>query len=119
MISGIVSAFLSGMFLYEGGKLFFWFYDRRGGVIVLAAGCAVFILFIWSMIRFFGTGLAKRIGTPPQIKKYDNGNKFLYNILCFPEKSTFPRRNSCRQKAKNLFEKLSLEKKRPECILSI
>ena len=43
------------------------------------------------MIRFFGTGLAKRIGTPPQIKKYDNGNKFLYNILCFPEKSTFPR----------------------------
>lgn len=58
MISGIVSAFLSGMFLYEGGKLFFWFYDRRGGVIVLAAGCAVFILFIWSMIRFFGAGTA-------------------------------------------------------------
>lgn len=35
LISGIVSAFLSGMFLYEGGKLFFWFHDRRGGVMIL------------------------------------------------------------------------------------
>ncbi len=54
LLSGIVSAFLSGMFLYEGGKLFFWFQDRRGGALVLAAGCAVFVLFVWSMIRFFG-----------------------------------------------------------------
>lgn len=54
LLSGIVSAFLSGMFLYEGGKLFFWFQDRREGTVVLAAGCAVFVLFVWSMVRFFG-----------------------------------------------------------------
>ena len=69
MISGIVSAFLSGMFLYEGGKLFFWFYDRRGGVIVLAAGCAVFILFIWSMIRFSERGQRMMAEWRMQVKR--------------------------------------------------
>lgn len=54
LIVGIAAAFLSGMYLYEGGKLFFWYRDYRLGLLTMAAGCAVFPLFVWSMMRFYG-----------------------------------------------------------------
>lgn len=51
IIISILSALVSGMFLYEGGKIFFWFHDRRGGFVVLTAGVAVFVLFVRSVWR--------------------------------------------------------------------
>lgn len=51
IIISIFSALASGMFLYEGGKLFFWFRDRRGGLVVLMAGIAVFVLFVRGVWR--------------------------------------------------------------------
>lgn len=53
LIIGIGSAFLSSMYFYEGGKLLFLFHDLRQGILVAASGCAVFLLFIWSMMRFY------------------------------------------------------------------
>ena len=53
IVISILSALISGMFLYEGGKLLFWFQDRRGGFVVLMAGIAVFILFVRGVWRGF------------------------------------------------------------------
>ncbi len=50
-----VSAFVSGMFLYEGGKLFLWYGDRRQGLAVLLAGAAVAVLYFWGIYRIFKT----------------------------------------------------------------
>lgn len=54
IIISILTALISGMFLYEGGKIFFWFRDRRGGLTVLIAGILVLVLFVrgvWRSIR--------------------------------------------------------------------
>lgn len=51
IIISILSALISGMFLYEGGRLFFWFHDRRGGFVVLISGIAVFVLFVRGVWR--------------------------------------------------------------------
>ena len=53
IVISMLSALISGMFLYEGGKLLFWFQDRRGGFVVLMAGIAVFILFVRGVWRGF------------------------------------------------------------------
>ena len=54
IIISILTALISGMFLYEGGKIFFLFRDRRGGLTVLIAGILVLVLFVrgvWRSIR--------------------------------------------------------------------
>lgn len=53
LMTGFVSAFFAGMYLYEGVKLFFRYRDMRTGLVACFAGCAVIPLFVWSMMKFF------------------------------------------------------------------
>lgn len=51
MAFGTCAALTAGMFLYEGGVLFFGYHDRRMGVYVLASGILVTSSFLWSLYK--------------------------------------------------------------------
>lgn len=52
-VLGAVTALVAGMFLYEGGKLLFWYHDKATGITVLTAGIMVAVLFGYIIYEIF------------------------------------------------------------------
>lgn len=52
-VLGAVTALVAGTFLYEGGKLLFWYRDKATGIPVLIAGMMVAVLFGYIIYEIF------------------------------------------------------------------
>lgn len=56
MITGIISALISGMLMYEGAVLFLRYADRKMGLLIAVSGAAVAVLFVFCVFESFCKG---------------------------------------------------------------
>lgn len=52
-VISVLTVLAAGFFLYNGGKLLFWYHDRRQGILILASGLAMCVLYAWSFHQSF------------------------------------------------------------------
>lgn len=78
----IITALVTGAFTYQGGKLLFWYQDRRSGILILVSAAAAGVLFIYSIWQVYRKRKCMAGGIPDIWNVHRRGLVFSNAAFC-------------------------------------